>query len=114
MDATTVVVVLAAAWIGFSGFSLLTKKAFVTDNLAAYGVPERGWPWLGTAKALGAVGLLAGLVVPALGIAAAIALVAYFAGAIVVIVHARSYLHVLFPMLYLAPAAVSGWLIAIG
>jgi hypothetical protein len=108
----TVVVIIAAAWIGFSAFSLLTRKAFVVDNLADYGVPERWWPWLGAAKALGAVGLLVGLAVPAVGVAAAAGLVVYFAGAVVTIVKARAYGHVPFPLLYLAPALAAGALIA--
>ncbi len=93
----TVVVIIAAAWIGFSAFSLLTRKAFVVDNLADCGVPERWWPWLGAAKALGAVGLLVGLAVPAVGVAAAAGLIVYFAGAVVTIVKARAYGHVPFP-----------------
>jgi hypothetical protein len=108
----TVFVIFAAAWVGFSAFSLLARKAFVVDNLAGYGVPEAWWPWLGSAKALGATGLLVGLAVPAVGIAAAACLVLYFGGAVVTIVRARAYGHLPFPLLYLAPALVAGWLIA--
>jgi len=67
---------------------------------------------LGSAKALGAAGLLTGLAVPAIGIAAAAGLVVYFAGAVVTIVRARAYAHVPFPLLYLAPALGAGWLMA--
>jgi hypothetical protein len=109
---TTIVVILAAAWIGFSAFSLLTRKAFVVDSLVDYGVPQTWWPWLGTAKALGAVGLLVGLAVPAVGIAASVGLVAYFAGAVITVMRARAYSHVPFPLLYLAPALAAGWLVA--
>jgi hypothetical protein len=110
----TVIVILAAAWIGFSAFSLLTRKAFVVDNLAAYGVPESWWPWLGTAKALGAAGLLVGLAVPLVGVAASVGLVVYFSGAVVTIVRARAFSHVPFPLLYLAPALGAGVLVAGG
>lgn len=108
----TIVVILAAAWIGFSAFSLLTRKAFVVDSLVEYGVPESWWPWLGTAKALGAVGLLVGLAVPPVGIASSVGLVAYFAGAVITVMRARAYSHVPFPLLYLAPALAAGWLVA--
>ena len=108
---TTTIVVLAAGWIGFSAFSLWTRKAFVTDNLVAYGVPERWWPWLAVAKGLGAAGLLAGLALPAIGVAAAAALLAYFLGAVITIMRAKAYAHIPFPLLYLTPAAVAGWLL---
>ena len=103
--AAQIVVPLAAAWIGFSAYSLLAGKAFVVDN----GVPRTWWPWLGIAKALGAVGLVVGLAVPAIGIAAA-GLVAYFLGAMVTIVRAGVPSHLPFPL----PAAAGGWLLAAG
>lgn len=108
----TLFVVATAAWIAFSGVSVLARRAFIVDNLRDYGVPERWWPWLGVAKLLGALGLLAGLVVPALGVAAAAALGVYFVGAVITVVHARSYGHVPFPLLYLAPAVAAGFVLA--
>ena len=110
--AATIVVVVAAAWIGFSAFSLLTGKAFVVDNLVDYGVPRGWWPWLGALKALGAIGLVVGLAVPEVGVAAAAGLVLYFLGAVITVVRARAFGHVLFPLLYLAPALGAGALIA--
>lgn len=109
-----IVVPLAAAWIGFSAYSLLAGKAFVVDNLVDNGVPRTWWPWLGIAKALGAVGLVVGLAVPAIGITAAVGLVAYFLGAMVTIVRAGVPSHLPFPLLYLLPAAAGGWLLAAG
>jgi hypothetical protein len=111
MNVTSVVVVVAAAWVGFSAYAIWTRKAFVVDNITAYGVSERWWPWLGAAKALGAIGLLAGLFVPAIGIAAAAGVVVYFLGAVVTVVRARAYSHIPFPLLYLAPALAAGWLL---
>ncbi|GAA3203653.1 DoxX family protein [Nonomuraea roseoviolacea] len=99
--------VITAAWVGFSGFSLLRRADFVTQPLIEYGVPQSWWPLLGAAKAAGAVGLLAGPAVPAIGIAAAIGLVLYFAGAVVTVLRARSYKTVVFPFLYLAPVVVT-------
>ncbi|MHA6619328.1 DoxX family protein [Pseudonocardia sp. DLS-67] len=109
---TTVVTVLAAAWTGFSAYALLARKAFVVDNLVEYGVPEGWWPWLAAAKTLGAAGLLAGLAVPGIGVAAAVGLFLYFTGAVITVVRARSYGHIPFPLLYLVPALAAGWLLA--
>lgn len=108
MSTTLVIVtVLAAAWVGFSGFSLLRRAAFVVDPLVQYGVPESWWAPLGLAKAAGALGLLIGLVVPVIGRLAGIALVLYFLGAVVTVLRARSYKTVAFPVLYLVPVAVT-------
>ncbi|MQY05562.1 DoxX family protein [Actinomadura macrotermitis] len=103
----TAVTVLSAAWVGFSAFSLLRRADFVVQPLIEYGVPEAWWTRLALAKALGAAGLLAGLVVPAVGIAAAIGLVLYFLGAVVTILRAHSYKTVAFPLLYLAPVVAT-------
>ncbi|MGI5166476.1 DoxX family protein [Spirillospora sp. CA-253888] len=104
MPATlTVVTVLTAAWVGFSGFSLLRRAGFVTEPLIAYGVPHSWWTPLGLAKAAGAAGLLAGLAVPTVGVAAAVGLTAYFLGAVTTVLRARSYKTLPFPVLYLAP-----------
>ncbi|KJY31435.1 DoxX family protein, partial [Streptomyces sp. NRRL S-495] len=59
------------------------------------------------AKLAGAAGLLVGLVVPALGVAAAVGLILYFFGAVITCLRARSYKTVPFPLLYLAPVAVT-------
>lgn len=72
-----------------------------------YGVPQSWWTPLGSAKAVGALGLIAGLFVPAIGVAAAIGLILYFAGAVITVLRARSYKTVAFPMLYLTPVAVA-------
>jgi hypothetical protein len=105
--AAVVVTVLTAAWVGFSAFSLLRRAEFVVQPLVAYGVPRSWWTPLGVAKAAGAAGLLAGLAVPAIGIAAGVGLVLYFAGAVVTVLRARSYRTVAFPLLYLAPVVAT-------
>ncbi|MEU5431848.1 DoxX family protein [Streptomyces sp. NPDC020719] len=98
-----IVAVLTAAWVGFSGFSLLRRADFVTQPLIEYGVPRSSWTLLGLAKSAGAIGLLVGLAVPAIGVTAGVALVLYFLGAVVTVLRARSYKTVAFPVLYLAP-----------
>lgn len=107
---TTVVAIVAASWVGFSAYALLARKPFVVDNLVKYGVPRSWWTWLGVAKALGAAGLLVGLAVPWIGVAASVGLVLYFAGAVVTIVRARFYRQIPFPLFYLVPALAAGLL----
>ncbi|RMI34381.1 DoxX family protein [Nocardia stercoris] len=102
-----VVAIAAAAWIGFSGYSLFARKPFVAEPLTEYGVPTTWWPWLALAKSAGALGLLAGFVVPAVGMAAASCLILYFLGAAATTIRARSYGTTVFPLLYLAPAAAT-------
>ncbi|MFJ1704550.1 DoxX family protein [Kitasatospora sp. NPDC088346] len=104
MSVTHVVVtVLAAAMAGFSAGSVFARAPWVVQPMAEYGVPGSWLPGLGTAKASGAVGLLVGLFVPAVGVAAGIGLVLYFAGAVVTVARARRYAHIPFPLLYAAP-----------
>ncbi|MCD0443488.1 DoxX family protein [Glycomyces sp. A-F 0318] len=102
-----IVTVAAALWVGFSAYSILTRAAFVVEPLTEYGVPRSWWPWLGAAKAAGALGLLVGLFVPVVGVAAAIGVVLYFTGAVVTVLRARSYKTVAYPVMYLVPAAAA-------
>ncbi|MEU4688308.1 DoxX family protein [Actinoplanes sp. NPDC023714] len=101
-----VVTVVAALWVGFSAVSVFLGARWVVEPLAAYGVPRSWWVWLGTAKALGAAGLLAGLLVPMIGVVAGIGLILYFLGAVITVLRARAWGHVVFPLLYLTPVAV--------
>ncbi|WP_203922263.1 DoxX family protein [Rugosimonospora africana] len=101
--AAIVVTVVAAVWVGFSAVSVFARAQWVVKPLADYGVPRSWWPWLGTAKAAGSVGLLVGLAVPVIGVLAAIGLVLYFTGAVITVVRARSYSHIPFPLMYVAP-----------
>ncbi|WP_354641142.1 DoxX family protein [Kitasatospora camelliae] len=102
-----VVTLVAAAMAGYSAYALLSRAAWVVQALADYRVPRAWWPWLGAAKAAGAVGLLAGLAVPVVGVAAGVGLVLYFGGAVVTVVRARWYGHVPFPLVYAAPVVAS-------
>jgi hypothetical protein len=109
---SSVIVAVVAGWVGFSAYAVLTRQPWVVDNLADYGVPRRWWPWLGALKGLGTTGLVAGLWLPALGLAAAIGLALYFVGAVVTVLRARAYRHIAFPLLYLTPVAVAGVVLA--
>lgn len=101
--AYVVVTILAASMVGFSAVSVLSHARWIVRFLADYGIPSSWLPWLGTAKAAGAVGLLVGLFVPVIGVMAGIGLVVYFAGAVITVVHAHWYAHIPFPLLYVAP-----------
>ncbi|CAM5397680.1 MULTISPECIES: DoxX family protein [Streptomyces] len=105
--AYVVVTVLGAVMAGFSAGAVHFRAAWVVEPLADYGVPRAWWPRLAAAKAAGAAGLLAGLVVPVIGILAAAGLVLYFTGAVITIVRARWFSHIPFPLLYAAPALAS-------
>lgn len=102
-----VVTVLAALMVGFSAGSVFFGAKWVVEPLADYGVPRSWWTWLGAAKAAGATGLLVGLAVPLIGAVAGIGLVLYFTGAVITVVRARSYTHVPFPLVYVAPVVGS-------
>jgi DoxX-like family len=98
----SIVTLLAAAWVGFSAGSLLLHAKWTVEPLVDYGVPRSWWPWLATAKAAGAAGLLAGLFVPIVGVMAGIGLVAYFIGAVLTVVRSRWYTMVRIPLIYMA------------
>lgn len=101
--AHVVVTILAAAMTGFSAASVFLRSKWVVQPMADYGIPMTWLPWLGAAKAAGAVGLLVGLAVPFVGVAAGVALVLYFTGAVITVVRARWYAHIPFPLVYAAP-----------
>ncbi|NEY36522.1 DoxX family protein [Streptomyces sp. PRKS01-65] len=102
-----VVTVLGAVMAGVSALTTFLRAEWIAKPLADYGVPRAWWPWLATAKAAGAAGLLVGLAVPAVGVLAAAGLVLYFLGAMVTVVRARWFTHVPIPLLYAAPVAAS-------
>jgi DoxX-like family len=105
--AYVVVTILAAAWVSYSAAALFFRAKWVVQALTDYGVPESWWPWLGTAKAAGAAGLVVGLFVPLIGVLATIGLVLYFAGAVLTVVRAGRYSHIPYPLMYLAPVVAS-------
>ncbi|GAA5092327.1 DoxX family protein [Nocardia iowensis] len=101
-----VTIVAAAAMLIASGVDVF-RAQWVRDNMKRYGLPEWTLYPLAVIKAAGALGLLVGLAIPALGLAAAICLVLYFIGAIITIVRARGYGDLVYPTPYLVLAAAS-------
>lgn len=78
-----IVTIIAIAFDGFSGIAALVHFAPILPGMQSAGVPVS---WLrfpiGTLKTLGALGLIVGLWVPAIGIAAAAGLVVFFVCAV--------------------------------
>lgn len=102
----TVTIVAAVVIFGATVVDIVNPE-WVRGNMRSYGVPDWALMPLAAIKAAGALGLLAGLVFPAIGLAAAVGLVLYFVGAVITIVRARWYAHLPYPMpcLVLASAA---------
>jgi hypothetical protein len=86
-----VVTLLAAAANFFSAGADFVQYPRVAANMDRAGVPRSWMTPLGALKAAGALGLLIGIVVPPIGIAAAIGLMLFFVGAIITHVRARFY-----------------------
>ncbi|OXR46237.1 hypothetical protein B7C42_01203 [Nocardia cerradoensis] len=102
----TVTIVAAVVIFGATVVDIVNPE-WVRGNMRSYGVPDWALMPLAAIKAAGALGLLAGLVFSAIGLAAAVGLVLYFVGAVITIVRARWYAHLPYPMpcLVLASAA---------
>ncbi|GAB3500091.1 DoxX family protein [Amycolatopsis cihanbeyliensis] len=83
------------------------RTEWILGNMRKYGLPKSWIHPLGAVKAAGALGLLAGFAVPALGIAAAAGLVLYFAGAMLTVARARWYAHLVYPGVFLLLATGS-------
>ncbi|MEU6573255.1 DoxX family protein [Streptomyces sp. NPDC046805] len=105
--AYVVVTVLAALMAGFSGIVLLLRVPWIVQGLSDYRVPRSWWTWLGLAKVAGAVGLVAGLFVPLIGVMAGVGLVLYFAGAVITVARARYYAHIPAPLVYAVPVVAA-------
>ena len=86
-----IVTVLAAAANIFSATLDFIRFKQILINMAKVGVSESWITMLGALKAAGALGLLVGLRVPLIGIAAAVGLVLFFVGAIITHLRGRDY-----------------------
>ncbi|HEY2762904.1 MAG TPA: DoxX family protein [Pseudonocardiaceae bacterium] len=95
----------------FSAWAKLTRNETVVTTMTGIGVPLTWFPYLATCEVAGAVGLLAGIVVPPLGIAAAIGVILYFAGA--VYFHLRAHDKAVAPPLVILIIAVAALVLRI-
>lgn len=94
---------LAAVLVG-SAAAKLTEVDRVVENITGVGVPLRWFPWLAAAELAGAVGLVVGLGLEPVGVAAAVGVVLYFAGAVIAHVRVKDAAGVVAP----APLLVAG------
>ena len=96
-----IVTVLTAAANTYAANVDFRRPQWVIDNMTRWG---GSYSWLfphGALKAAGALGLLVGVGVPVIGIAAGVGLVLFFVGAIAVVMRARWYSHLPWPSTYL-------------
>ncbi|MEV0296925.1 DoxX family protein [Nocardia sp. NPDC050710] len=105
--AYVVITVLAALGTAFTVYFDVAKAQRVRDTMSVYGLAHWTLAPLGVIKTAGALGLLAGLFIPPLGLTTAICLVLYYVLAVAVILRARQYRDVVYPLPYLALAAGS-------
>jgi DoxX-like family len=84
-----IVTVVAAAANVYAATNDFIRPKWLLGNMSKLGVPESWLPILGVLKAAGALGLLIGIGVPQIGIAAASGLTLFIVGA--VITHLRAH-----------------------
>ena len=82
---------LTAAANIFSAACDFIRYEKVSIAMAKAGVPESWMTTLGVLKTAGALGLLVGIDVPVIGIAAAVGLIVFFVGAIITHLRGRDY-----------------------
>lgn len=87
--ATIAVSVFLALAVFGSAMAKLTKQPKLVESMTALQIPFGWLPWLAAAEIAGAIGLIVGLWVAPIGIAAAIGLVGYFVGAVATHVRAN-------------------------
>ena len=103
-----VATVLAAAVNIYAAINDFTRPKWLLANMNRLRVPESSLPVLGILKAAGATGLLIGIGVPMIGVAAASGLTLFFVGAVVVHLRARDYsLGKGVPVVFLASAVAA-------
>ena len=100
------VTVLTAAVNTFAATVDFTRPEWLLGTMAKAGVPQSWLLLLGVLKAAGALGLLVGIAVPPLGVAASIGLVLFFTGAIITHLRAR-YWNIAAPVAFLLLAVGS-------
>jgi hypothetical protein len=102
-----VVTIFAATITAYSAYAAITGAPWVRDNLTKYGVPQSWLVPLGVVKSAGAIGLVAGIGLPVIGVTAALCVVTYFAVAIAIVVRAHYFSHIGYPVMFLLPALAS-------
>jgi DoxX-like family len=101
------VTLVAAVFIAWAAYVDFARAEWVINNMTRYAIPQSWLFLLGMLKAVGAVGLVIGLGVPLIGVAAALCLVLYFIGAVVTVVRSQWYSHLRCPIPFLLMATAS-------
>lgn len=96
-----VITVLTAAANLYAASNDFRRVDWILASMDRLRLPYSQLPLLGALKAAGALGLLAGLLLPMVGIAAAAGLVLFFVAAIVFALRVRWYSHLPFPTIWL-------------
>ena len=105
--AYTVVTIFTAAANTYAAIVDFRRPQWVVDNIARWG-GSNSWLFpLGVLKVAGALGLLVGIAIPIIAVAAAIGLILFFVGAIAVVIRAGWYSHLPWPSTYLLLAVAS-------
>ncbi|WP_069164141.1 DoxX family protein [Nocardia altamirensis] len=105
--ATVVVSVLIAAFLINSAIFKITRNSRIVDSYAKLGVPDSWLNPLAAVLLAGAAGLVAGLWLAPIGIAAAIGLILYFGLAIGFHVKGKDWGNIAAPIVALALAAAA-------
>ena len=99
--------ILTAAANGTAATLDFLRPAWLIENMTRVGVPRGALIPLAGLKLAGALGVLIGIGVPGLGVAAAVGLVLFFVGAIAAHIRARDYASIPFPGVFLLLAIAS-------
>jgi DoxX-like family len=89
--ANLIVTLLASGANIYAVINDFTQPDWLLASMTKLGVPSWSLFWLGALKAAGAIGLLVGITVPPIGVAAAVGLVLFFIGAVVTAIRAHWY-----------------------
>ena len=107
----TIALVVLATLLGIaaagSAIQKLRRDPRVVESMHSVGVTDSQIPRLAILELLGAAGLLVGIWVPLIGLAAAIGLVLYFLGAVIAHVRAKAPAKESFPALVLLVLATA-------
>jgi hypothetical protein len=102
-----IVTVLAAVVNIYAATNDFRRVAWVVSSMKRLGISERWLATLGILKTLGAVGLLIGIRIQVIGLAAAAGLVLFFLAAILTALRARWYAHLPYPAVWLGLAVAA-------
>jgi hypothetical protein len=102
-----IVTLLLVGMLIFSGMAMYLRASWILSAMSRAGVPESWLPALATLKVAGAAGLLLGLVIPVVGLAAAVGVTLFFVGAIITHIRARWGLPAPMPFFVMAVAALA-------